>query len=291
MAKIRYVQKNFRSKTRELLNHITSIVQEYEDMGYALTVRQVYYQLVSRDIIPNSLNSYQLTSRVLKDARMSGMVDWNTIEDRVRQTIMPGQFDDMSDFIQAAINSYRRHRWKDQAHYVEVVIEKEALSGILRPLTTKYHVLLLPNKGYSSASAIHEAAQRITYQTMHRKKCHILYLGDHDPSGNDMVRDIRERLAEFRCIVSVEKIALTMEQIERYDPPPNPAKLTDPRSEKYVTEYGNQSWELDALKPEVLNDLVESHIKKYLDMDKYNNILAQEKREKLRLVELSKVFR
>jgi hypothetical protein len=106
-----------------------------------------------------------------------------------------------------------------------------------------------------------------------------------------MVRDIRERLAEFRCKVSVEKIALTMEQIKRYNPPPNPAKLTDPRSEKYVTEYGNQSWELDALKPEVLNDLVESHIKKYLDMDKYNNVLAQEKREKLRLVELSGVLR
>ena len=258
-------------------------------MGYYLTVRQVYYQLVSRDIIPNSLGSYQLTSRVLKDARMSGLVDWNTIEDRVRQTIMPNEFEDISEFIEAAINSYRLPRWKDQDHYIEVVVEKEALAGILSSLTRRYHVLLLPNKGYSSASAIHEAAQRITHHTKNGKQCHILYLGDHDPSGIDMVRDISKRLAEFRCTVSVEKIALTMNQIERYNPPPNPAKKSDPRSKKYMTKYGNHSWELDALKPEVLNSLVESHIKRYLDEDKYNTIIAQERREKLRLVELSRV--
>lgn len=166
---------------------------------------------------------------------------------------------------------------------------KRGLSGILRPLTTKYNVLLLSNKGYSSASAIHDAAQRIISHTSQGKKCHILYLGDHDPSGNDMVRDIRDRLDKLRCIVSVEKIALTMKQIEQYDPPPNPAKKSDPRSEKYVTEYGDQSWELDALKPEALNELVESNIKKYLDMDKYKNIVEKERREKLKLVELCRV--
>ncbi len=256
-------------------------------MGYNLTVRQVYYQLVSRDIIPNSLGSYQLTSRVLKDARMSGLVDWDTIEDRVRQIIMPSEFDDISEFIDAAISSYRLPRWKDQDHYVEVIVEKEALAGILQPLTRRYHVLLLPNKGYSFASAIHEAAQRIIYNTTSDKQCHILYLRDHDPSGIDMVRDIKDRLSKLRCTVSVEKIALTMEQIEQYDPPPNLAKKSDPRSKKYVSEYGNKSWELDALKPEVLNELVESNIKKYLDMEKYDDIVSQENSEKMRLVELS----
>ncbi|WP_420544681.1 hypothetical protein [Nitrosopumilus sp.] len=259
-------------------------------MGYNLTVRQVYYQLVSRDIVPNNLGSYQLTSRVLKDARMSGLVDWDTIEDRVRQTIMPNEFDDVTEFINAAINSYRLPRWKDQDHYVEVIVEKEALAGILRPLTNRYHVLLLPNKGYSSASAIHEAAQRFIYQTSsEEKQCHILYLGDHDPSGMDMVRDIQDRLDELLCTVSVEKIALTMEQIKQYNPPPNLVKKSDSRSKKYVSEYGNKSWELDALKPEVLNELVESNIKKYLDMKKYDDVVSQEEREKLRLVELSSV--
>ena len=289
MAKIQYIQKNFRAKTKELLDYIVDIVEEYENRGYYLTVRQVYYQLVSRDIIQNDLNSYQHISRVLTDARMTGLVDWDTIEDRARQAIMPMQYDSISSFIRLSVDSYRRYRWEDQNHYVEVIVEKEALSGILRPLTTKYNVLLLSNKGYSSASAIHDAAQRIIRHTSQGKKCHILYLGDHDPSGNDMVRDIRDRLDKLRCIVSVEKIALTMKQIEQYKPPPNPAKKSDPRSEKYVTEYGDQSWELDALKPEALNELVESNIKKYLDMDKYKNIVEKERREKLKLVELCRV--
>ncbi len=288
MAKIQYIQKNLRSKTKELLDHIVKIVEEYEEMNYNLTVRQVYYQLVSRDIIPNNLDSYQRTSRILKDARMLGLVDWDTIEDRARQSVMPNEFDNVSIFMKAAINSYRLPRWKDQDHYVEVIVEKEALAGILRTLTIKYHVLLLSNKGYSSASAIHEASQRIKYQTSsEEKQCHILYLGDHDPSGMDMVRDIQDRLDELLCSVSVEKVALTMDQIDMYDPPPNPVKDSDSRSKKYVSEYGYNSWELDALKPEILNNLVESNIKKYLDMEKYEDIVSQEDYEKLRLVELS----
>ena len=287
MAKIDYINKTFRKKTQDLLDQIVTIIQEYEDMGYRLTVRQLYYQLVSRDIIPNNLRAYQKTSSILTDARMTGTIDWNTIEDRVRNSIMPGEFDNISAFISAAINSYRKYRWEDQDHYVEVIVEKEALAGILEPMTKKYHVMLFLNKGYSSTSAMHDMSQRITEQNNSGKESHILYLGDHDPSGMDMVHDIQNRMNIFRCDVSVERIALTMKQIEQYNPPPNPVKISDSRAKKYIALYGKKSWELDALKPDVLNELVESHIQKYLDIDKYNDMIKQETDEKSRLVEFS----
>ena len=282
MAKIDYIEKTFRAKTKELLDQMVTIIQEYEDMGYRLTVRQLYYQLVSRDIVPNNIKAYQKTSNILTDARLMGLVDWDTIEDRVRNSIMPNQFDNISSFIQSAIHSYRKYRWEGQEHYVEVIVEKEALAGILEPMTRKYHVLLLPNKGYSSSSVMHEMFQRISWQNFHGRESHILYLGDHDPSGMDMVHDIQNRMYIFKCAVSVERIALTMEQIEECDPPPNPVKLSDSRVQKYIARYGTKSWELDALKPDVLNELVESHIKKYLDVDMYDEKVKQEEDEKSR---------
>jgi hypothetical protein len=116
------------------------------------------------------------------------------------------------------------------------------------------------------------------------KQCVVLYLGDHDPSGNDMVRDIRERLGEFGVPnLKVEKLALTMAQIRRYRPPPNPAKITDSRAAAYIEEFGDQSWELDALNPQQLNALVETAINNNIDRDLMNAMIARENEERERV--------
>ena len=162
--------------------------------------------------------------------------------------------------------------------------------GILENLAAQYHVLLFPGKGYSSISTKHMAAERIIEQTEMGKECHILYLGDHDPSGIDMERDIREKLAVFGCTVSVERVALTMEQITKYNPPPNPAKQNDSRYRQYVKEHGTRSWELDALKPDVLINLVEESIKKYLDEELYNEMVAEEEAEQDKLIKFSHIL-
>ncbi len=271
---------NLHKSSRILLNKIIGVIEEYEEMGYMLTVRQIYYQLVSRLIVKNINSMYQRTSKLVTIGRMLGEIDWDSIVDRARTPRMPGQYDSMAKFVDAVKNSYRKYRWSDQDHYVEVIVEKDALAGILEPVTRKYHVSLLANKGYSSASAIHELAMRMNYQNIKDKECHILYLGDHDPSGIDMVRDIKDRLAHFECFPEMERIALTMDQIKEYKPPPNPAKISDPRSDKYRQLYGNESWELDALDPKALVDLVEYNITKYLDVDKYNRIIQLEQEER-----------
>ena len=140
------------------------------------------------------------------------------------------------------------------------------------------------NRGYSSVTAMHDAALRFRQQEeVLQKNCIILYLGDHDPSGIDMVRDIRDRLFTFCCDIEVERIALSKDQILEYRPPPNPAKIDDPRANNYIKKYGNISWELDALKPEILSDLVESNILKYLDSDEFQKVVGQENQDKVKL--------
>lgn len=279
MAKVKYASRSMHDSSRNLLDRMIPIIEDYEQRGYNLTVRQLYYQMVSRNIISNKTAEYKRVSKILGMARIMGLVDWDTIVDRAREPKMRHQFRTMGSFVRAVKDSYRCYRWDDQDYYLEVLVEKEALAGILEPITADYHVLLLADKGYLSLSAMHDVAQRVRSHEDDRD-CRILYMGDHDPSGLDMSRDIHSRLQEFGCTAQVERIALTLEQIDEHDLPPNPAKKTDPRSRKYYEEYGPQSWELDALDPETLTDIATTHILKYLDEDKYNRALRREQKER-----------
>ncbi len=279
-------QRRWTKKTSELLEKIVKITEEYYSKGFKLTSRQLFYQLVSKDIVQNNQNQYFRLGKILTKARMCGLVDWDAIEDRIRIPKIPTRFDGIPDLIYSALYSYRRDRWKDQENYLEVWLEKDALANILEPVTRKYDVALQVNRGYISSTAIHDAFLRLSAKTREDRRAYILYLGDHDPSGTDMVRDIDHRLTEFGCLVTINKIALTKEQIEKYNPPPNLSKKTDPRTKNYVKEHGIQSWELDALPPNILHDLVESEIGKLLDMKKFSYILEKEELEKTKIEEL-----
>ena len=278
--------KRLRKKRRHLLDEAIKIIERYERGEYYITVRQVFYQMVTLNLIDNTKKEYDRIVEILVDGRMLGEIDWDTIVDRARRRVMPAQYSSMKRFVSAVKNSFRKPRWEDQIHYIEVMVEKEALAGILEPIARKYHVSLIANKGYSSASAVYEAALRIKEEMEEGKICHVLYLGDHDPSGVDMGRDIKERLTEFECEVEVERVALTMEQIREYNLPSNIVKKTDSRSAKYIRKYGNKSWELDALNPEILTNLLVSSILVYLDESKYSAIKEQEKAEKTRLQDI-----
>jgi hypothetical protein len=266
--KIQFVYgQKFHSKTLALISKANEIIEDYQAQGYRLTLRQLYYQFVSRNLIPNSERSYKNLGNTISEARLCGLVDWNAIEDRVRVPRRAAQFDNIQNLVDSALYSYRLDRWKEQKNYVELWVEKDALAGVLSPLAVEFHV---------------------KYEREQGKACHLLYLGDHDPSGEDMVRDVTDRLKMFGCELEVEKLALTMAQVKQYNPPPNPAKMSDSRAQGYVAEHGNESWEVDALPPQVLAQIIRDALAKRVDMDLMNKIKDQEEIDKAQLVTAAK---
>ena len=272
-------------KNQEQLEVINSIIKEYAKEGYRLTLRQLYYQLVSRDIIANQLKEYSKLSGLLVKGRMAGIVDWDAIEDRIRVPYIPYSVDGIEDAIQDTIDQYRLDRQDNQEVYIEMWVEKDALSGVLKRITSHYHIKLMVNRGYCSCTAMHEAYKRFQEQEESGKKIVLLYLGDHDPSGLDMDRDIKERLEEFGVDVEVRRIGLTSEQIKKYNPPTNPAKFKDPRAKDYIEKFGKSSWEVDALNPKILHELVKENVEELIDMEKFEEKIEQEEKDKEKLEE------
>lgn len=283
--KIAFEHHNFKGASLQLIATCNGIIDEYLHVGLRLTLRQLYYQLVSRNIIENLERAYKNLGTLVKNGRLAGLIDWGAIEDRGRRPVVPTEFNDLGDLIESAIESYRLPRWGGQDRYVELWVEKDALSGVLAPLASEYHVTMMVNRGYSSVSAMYDAAQQRFMAHCDRKSLTVLYLGDHDPSGEDMVRDIRDRLTllSHGLDIAVEKVAITWDQVQQFAPPPNPTKKTDSRASAYVAKYGHECWEVDALPPDVLQRLVRSEIEYHLDDRAMDTVIAQEDADKARL--------
>jgi hypothetical protein len=277
--KEKFREPNLSSKKLEQLQIVNNILEDYKSQGYVLTLRQCYYQLVSKGIIPNDDKEYKKLGDLLTEGRMCGLIDWSMIEDRVRHPQIPYWVTGTKDAIRDTINQYRIDLQKGQENYIEVWIEKDALSSVFYNVTEKYHINLMVNRGYSSISAMYKAARRFKSKLSQNMNPIILYFGDHDPSGLDMIRDVRERLSEMQIKVEVTPIALNMQQIEDFNPPPNPAKITDPRAKWYIETYGDISYELDALPPYELENLVGTAIEVRIDIDKYNERIEQQNKD------------
>jgi hypothetical protein len=343
---------NLKQDTLDIIERMNTILAEYS--GQKLSARQIYYRFIGGNYLPNSWidvtynakqglppdtkntpKNYQRLIAMLVSARYAGLIDWEAIEDRGREPKVPGEWESINEIVDIAVEQFRLPRWSNQPKYVELWVEKDALAGVLGPIARRNHVPLVVNKGYSSASAMKAAAERMLeacdvalqvqcdncaedfdYRTpdgtckgcrtktnpMFRynfrsgeregeqvdeieKEVVVLYLGDHDPSGKDMIRDIKDRLAEFGVPnLKVDSIALTTAQVRKFNPPPNPAKITDSRAAAYIAEFGNQSWELDALPPRELNRIVEQAIARNVDREAMDAVIEREnvQRERVR---------
>ena len=276
MPYIAYESINYRKATRRTIAQVQEIIEEYVEDGYALTLRQLYYQMVARAMIPNKDSAYKRLGSVVAKACRTGHIDWEAIVDRTRNLRSQQHWGSPEEIVKGAVNSYRTDRWADQPVRVEVWIEKDALLGVLERPCHRLRVPYFSCRGYTSQSEMWKAGQRIRGYIEGGQKAIILHLGDHDPSGIDITRDIQNRLGMFvgghykdfhdgdeltkqeftEQYCEVKRVALNMQQIQRLQPPPNPAKITDSRFEGYRKRFGNQSWELDALSPPDFDDLI-----------------------------------
>lgn len=287
-----YKNVNFTPRTIEHIAVIGGIIDEYVAQGYRLTVRQLYYQLVARGIIENTMQSYKRTTGVVNDARMAGLLDWDAIEDRTREFIRRSRWGSGGEILGAVARQFHMDHWTGQDARVFIVVEKEALAGVLERVAHEYDAPLLAARGYPSGTVLREfALSDVIACNDDGQRAVILHLGDHDPSGIDMSRDLTERIQLFAgCDVSFHRIALNMDQIDDQKPPPNPAKTTDSRFESYMELYGEESWELDALSPSYLTELVTRHVREQIDFDLWDERAAEIKAVRDRLMDTAARF-
>lgn len=285
MPKITYQPMKFGADRLSMIDLVNRIDAEYRATGYDLTLRQVYYQLVSRGHIPNNERSYKNLGNLINDGRLAGLIDWNAIGDRTRFLRVNNHWDSPEEIIDAVANQYAVDKWRGQAVIPEVWVEKDALIGVVERAARALDVPFFSCRGYVSQSEMWAAAQRIIERQREAgQQTVIIHLGDHDPSGKDMTRDIADRLAMFTYgYLEVDRIALNMDQIDQYSPPPNPAKITDSRAAVYIERYGDESWELDALEPAILNNLITNAVLKHRDQAVWDKNLDRENEEKSEL--------
>lgn len=265
--KEKFVDKVFRRSSLDIIAKANEIIAEYQAMGFTLTLRQLYYQFVSRDIIPNQQAAYKRLGEIVNNGRLAGLIDWSAIEDRTRNLRSIPSWGSPEGLMEAAASQYREALWADQPYMPEVWIEKDALVGVIEPVCNRNRVPYFACRGYVSQSEAYAAGKRFEKAARYRRKRPIIFhLGDHDPSGIDMSRDIDERLSMFASLgVQVVRLALNMDQVEQYGPPPNPAKDTDARFDDYRRRFGDESWELDALDPPVIDALIQKALDGIID--------------------------
>jgi len=248
---------------------------------------------VARALTANNIKAYNRLKSVMTKARLAGMVDWDSITDLTRELEEQGHWANPGSIIRSAADSFRTDHWADQQCRVEVWIEKDALKNVISGICEELDVPYFSCRGYTSVSAMWRAGHGRLRKTLRRerKPTWIVHLGDHDPSGIDMTRDIVDRLEMFtERSVQVERIALNMDQVEELDLPPNPAKMTDSRVGTYLASFGDDSWELDALDPQYMADLIERFVLRLRDPDIHEATIEREDAMKAKLDELAEEY-
>lgn len=308
---IKYQEHQFARKTLALIEHANALIAEYESDGLILTLRQLYYLFVARDLFPDDCKFIRVNNRWKRDpkgtknaepnydnlgktlslARIAGLVSWDAMEDRTRFVRQNSHWDDPSHIINECAGQFQIDKWQDQANYVEVWIEKDALVGLIDRICGELDVAYFSCRGYTSQSEQWRAGMRLRRANEAGKHVVVLHLGDHDPSGIDMTRDNAERLSMFAGTeVEVQRIALNMDQVREFNPPPNPTKLSDCRAQGYIDRFGEECWELDALNPRYVRDLISKHVKKLRKEKLWKAQVEQEKEYKAQLEQISEGY-
>jgi hypothetical protein len=312
-VKIQYTRWAPQAATMAIVRRADDLAADYAAQGYDLTLRQLYYQFVQRGWLANTQNNYKRLGEIVNSARLAGLIDWDHITDRTRNLRSRSRWNSPAEIVQAVADQYHVDLWEDQDLRVEVWVEKEALAGVVARAAEPWDCPWFSCRGYVSQSEMWGAARRFMGHIEAGQRVVVIHLGDHDPSGIDMTRDIQDRLTKFAYTdlhasmgveldddpdesvdwddaafqvgewfltgnpevmqgaapIEITRIALNMDQIREYQPPPNPAKLTDSRIESYIAAYGRQSWELDALDPATLDALISDTIAGLVDDDKF----------------------
>jgi hypothetical protein len=275
-AKIYQSRSTKRRRTKEDIRSLRDALLDVVRENRPMTVRQVFYQAVSCGLIEKTEAQYKNTVvRLLTDMRIDGDLPFNWIADNTRWMRKPYSYSSMESAIRRTAETYRRSVWDSQDVYVELWLEKDALSGVLYEVTAPWDVPLMVSRGYSSVTYLYTAAETIIAQN---KPAYLYYFGDYDPSGVDIPRNVEARLRQFApgAEIRFERVAVNFEQIEAMQLPTRPTKKTDSRSKAFEGE----SVEVDAIPPGALRQLAEQCIAQHVDQRQYEMMQTAEVEER-----------
>jgi hypothetical protein len=250
-------------RTKDELRAVRDAIYDVVREENPATVRQVFYQLVSRGIIPKLESQYKnVVCRLLGLMRREGQLPYDWIADATRWMRKPTSDSSAESMLRRTANTYRQALWEHQDAYVEVWLEKDALAGVLFDVTAEWDVPLMVTRGYPSLSYLYSAADALSQQS---KPCYLYYLGDHDPSGLDIPRRVEKDLRAFAPGVELhfERVAVTLDQVAEWDLQTRPTKKTDSRAKT----FDGESIEVDAIPPAALRKLVSDCITQHIDED------------------------
>lgn len=310
MPRIAYIDKTFRAQSATVIAQANTILTKYSRAGYDMTLRQVYYQFIALDLFPedrrwrwtgakwvrdpngtkNAEPNYNWLGEIVNDARLAGLMDWNFLVDRTRELQSVSHWESPSSIMDAVASQFRIDKWETQPFRPEIWVEKEALAGIFERVCRRLDVALFACRGYTSQSEMWRAAQRLKGYARAGQTPIIFHFGDHDPSGIDMSRDIDDRLKLFMGGMEINRLALNMDQVNEFQPPPSPAKITDSRAASYIDLYGDESWELDALEPDKMVELVTTAIEGIREESEWTLACQKEEEQRAALRAISNNF-
>jgi hypothetical protein len=267
------------TKTTQLIDRAVEILDEQNPM----TVRQLFYQLVSRGVIENNTGSYQSVSRVMTKARNDGRCSFDWIVDRSRPEYTPQVWDDAAGYAETVKRSYRKDYWTTQPTYCEIWVEKDAIIGSIEDLTNELGVKVRVGRGFVSTTKAHEIARRFSQV---KKDIVIYYLGDHDPSGVSMERELTNRIRAYGSPpFTLKRLAIFAGDIRKFKLPPLRVKMSDSRAEGFLAKYSNRCVELDALPPNELRRRIREAVEELLDVKLWNRAIAVERVEVASILE------
>lgn len=288
---LRYIDKRLGDASMVIIGQALQIINEYDRQGLDLTLRQLYYQFVARGLLRNRQSEYNRLGGIISDGRLCGLLPWDKLVDRTRGLSGYETYETPKAFLKNVIPQYKRDLWQDQAWRPEVWVEKEALTGVVSGICAQLRVDFFACRGYNSQSEQWRAGQRLAQYISKGQRPIIFHLGDHDPSGIDMTRDNSERLEMFAGTpVIVQRLGLNMDQVEELQPPPNPTKLSDSRAQGYIDRFGYESWELDALDPTYIRNLISDAVTRIRDEEVWGRSLVREVNDRDRLKSLAEEF-
>lgn len=267
-----FIPKRFNDEHSRIIAHANELLEDAHEGGFAITLRSLYYQFIGEEVwFPNTIQSYKRLGGIIAAARLAGLMDWDLIEDGMRETVRVSSWDNPESIMDSVVSAYKEDLWAGQERRVHLRVEKHTLVGVVAPACERWRVPYTACRGNTSLTEAYQAGKELGRQAADGLHPLVLYMGDHDPSGIDMTRDNEERLSMFAGVdIEVRRIALNYDQVQLYRLPGNPAKETDSRHAAYKAQFGEESWEMEALRPRTVDEILEREISSVIDMDLWN---------------------